>query len=186
MRRVRLFGWFALPVLAAVGLYALLLAATNNFHTVIAGRLYRSAQPSAAEIATLYARYGIRTIVNLRGAHPEEAWYRDELAAAEKSGIALLDYPLSSSHDLKPGQIEDLIALLGQAQGPILVHCRNGADRSGIVSALYVAAVARGSEFFAELQLSPIFGHLPVWFMPAYAMDRSWEKAEPRLGFLDS
>jgi len=49
-----------------------------------------------------------------------------------------------------------------------------------------VAGVAGGSEFFAELQLTPIYGHLPIFLLPAFAMDRSFEMVEPRLGFPDS
>jgi protein tyrosine/serine phosphatase len=30
-----------------------------------------------------------------------------------------------------------------KAEKPILVHCNSGADRSGLVSALYVAAIAK-------------------------------------------
>jgi len=59
-------------------------------------------------------------------------------------------------------------------------------DRSGIVSAFYVAGVAGGSELYAEFQLTPFYGHFPLWFFPFVAMDRSFEHAEPRLGFPDS
>jgi len=63
------------------------------------------------------------------------------------------------------------------AERPILVHCRNGADRSGLVFAFYVAAIAHGSEWFAELQLTPLFGHIPFFLLQSYAMDRSYERA---------
>jgi protein tyrosine/serine phosphatase len=82
--------------------------------------------------------------------------------------------------------VEELLAILARAKPPVLIHCLDGADRSGLVAAFYVAEVAKGSEFFAELQLTPLYGHIPLWFMPYYAMDRSFENAEPRLGFPNS
>lgn len=175
-----------LAVIAVVGLYALYTAATNNFHTVIAGELYRSARPSADDIAKWHERYGIKTVINLMGAHPEYAWYRREKAAAEANGITLIDYKLSAQRDVTAVELEELLEILSRAERPILIHCRSGADRTGIVSAFYVAGVAGGSELYAEFQLTPFFGHLPFGFLGSYSMDRSFERAEPRLGFPDS
>jgi len=175
-----------LAVAATIGLYAAYLIHTDNFHTVVAGELYRSAQPEPEEIAAWQKRYGIKTIINLQGPHPYADWYREEKATAESLGIKLIDYQMSASRDVKAKQVNEILDILAKAQRPILVHCRNGADRSGLVSAFYVAAIAKGSEFFAELQLTPFFGHLPFAFLRSYAMDRSFEAAEPRLGFPDS
>lgn len=174
------------PLLAAlvvIGAYAAYLAYTDNFHTVIAGELYRSAQPSPEDIAAWHKRYGIKTIVNLEGPHPYAAWYRKEKATAEALDITLIDHQMSAQRDVQAPEVDQILKILSTAQRPILVHCRSGADRSGLVSALYVAAIAHGSEFFAELQLTPVFGHLPFAFLPSYAMDRSFERAETRLGY---
>jgi len=175
-----------LAIGVAIGIYAGYLASTGNFHTVVAGKLYRSAQPSPEQMADWHGRYGIKTIVNLRGAHPASDWYRNERDAAQSLGIRLIDYRMSSKRDLTASDVEELLSILSKAETPVLIHCKNGVDRSGIVSAFYVAGVAGGSEFFAELQLTPIYGHLPLWFLSAFAMDRSFEMAEPRLGFPDS
>src|SRR6516164_11171479 len=37
-----------------------------NFHTVVAGQVYRGAQPGAAELNTIIPRYHIQTVINLR------------------------------------------------------------------------------------------------------------------------
>jgi protein tyrosine/serine phosphatase len=173
-------------VLAVCGVYAVYTVATGNFHTVIGGELYRSARPSAAQIDSWHARYGIKTILNLQGAHPEAAWYREEQAAAKANGITLIDYKMSAQRNVSAKQLEELLALMSSVERPLLIHCRSGADRTGLVSAFYVAGVAGGSELYAELQLTPLFGHIPFGFMSFYAMDRSFEAAEPRLGFPDS
>lgn len=93
---------------------------------------------------------------------------------------------MSAQRDVTPEEVEELLAILWSAERPILVHCRSGSDRSGIVSAFYVAGVAGGSELYAEFQLTPFFGHLPFGFLGSYSMDRSFERAEPRLGFPNS
>jgi protein tyrosine/serine phosphatase len=175
-----------LIVLGAIGVYALYTYSTNNFHTVIAGEFYRSARPTPELIAKWHKRYGIKTIVNLMGSHPEYDWYRAEQAAAKANGITLIDYKMSAERDVSAEELEEILSMLSNAERPILVHCRSGADRSGIISAFYVAGVAGGSEYYAEFQLAPFFGHLPFGFLDAYAMDRSFERAEPRLGFPDS
>ena len=169
-----------------VVLYVVIVFSTGNFHEIIRGQLYRSGQPSAEQIAYWHRRYGIKTIINLRGAHPNKDWYRAERAMAQEYGIALIDYKISAKRELAPAQVEELLAILAKAKTPVLIHCRDGADRSGLVSALYVAGVAKGSEYYAEFQLTPLYGHIPVWFAPYYAMDRSFENAEPRLGYPDS
>ncbi|ODR96717.1 hypothetical protein AUC69_14075 [Methyloceanibacter superfactus] len=173
-------------VVAVSGVYALYMVATGNFHTVIAGELYRSARPSAEQIASWHERYGIKTILNLQGAHPEADWYREEEAAAKAHGIKLINYKLSAKRDVSAAQLEDLLALMSNAERPLLIHCRSGADRTGLVSAFYVAGIAGGSELYAEFQLTPYFGHFPFEFMQFYAMDRSFEALEARLGFPDS
>jgi len=175
-----------LTVLVVIGVYAGYLGYTDNFHTVVAGELYRSARPTPEDIAAWHKRYGIKTIINLQGPHPYAEWYRKEKAAAEALGITLIDHQMSAQREVQAPEVKQILHILSTAQRPILVHCRNGADRSGLVSALYVAAIARGSEFFAEFQLTPFFGHLPFTFLRSYAMDRSFERAEPLLGYPDS
>ena len=160
-----------LSLAAVMGLYSGYLVATENFHAVVPGKLYRSAQPSANDIALWHDRHGIKTIINLRGANPK---VRVRPAAR-----------VSPKRDVSAIEVEELLGLLATAETPILIHCRNGADRSGLVSALYVASMG-GSEFYSELQMSPIYGHLPLWFLSAFAMDRSFERVEARLGFPNS
>ena len=51
---------------AAFGIYLAVLHWDGNFHTVIPGELYRSAQLSPTQIETYVRENGIRSIVNLR------------------------------------------------------------------------------------------------------------------------
>lgn len=179
-------------VLAAVALaltctaYLGMLQATGNRHQVVAGVLYRSAQPDAAMLRQA-AGQGVRSVLNLRGTSPGSDWYQAEIAAARDLGLVHRDFAMSASRALGSDDIAALIALMRDMPKPLLVHCKSGADRTGLAAALYVIALAGGSEWQAELQLSPLYGHIGVPYLSAaWPMDESWELAEARLGLTDS
>ena len=44
---------------------------------------------------------------------------------------------LSAYRDVSVEQMDEIIKLIEQAPKPILIHCESGADRTGLVSALY-------------------------------------------------
>jgi protein tyrosine/serine phosphatase len=155
----------------------------DNFHTVIPGELYRSAQPTADLIAEYQENYAIRTIVNLRGDNTGSDWYDTEIAEARKLGIAHVDFRMSARRMMTIEQFSQIIDVLQKAEKPVLIHCNSGSDRSGLVSALYVAAIAKLGEEAAESQISFWYGHIPLSISAPYAMDRSFEAFEPLLGF---
>jgi protein tyrosine/serine phosphatase len=155
---------------------------SGNVHTVAAGELYRSAQPSAAQISGYATRYGIRTIVSLRGENAGRPWYDSEVAASVNLGIAHIDFRMSASRELTQEQAERLVAILEATEKPLLIHCQAGADRSGLAAALYLVAIAKQAEETAEDQLSIGYGHVGLPHLSsAFAEDRSWEKLEPWL-----
>ncbi|YCI06111.1 tyrosine-protein phosphatase (plasmid) [Ensifer sp. D2-11] len=159
---------------------------TGNFHEVLPGQLYRSAQPSAADIAGYARHFGIKTIVNLRG-QSKEAWYRQEVGAANRAGIAHFDFRLSASKRVSPHQARHLIALLHHAPKPILIHCQAGADRTGLAAVLYLKQIAGIDEETSERQLSARYGHIGIpYISAAFAMDESWEELETVLFGLTS
>lgn len=188
MSRNWLYGIAGLGLLAltAVGGYAADVVLNNNFNEVRAGELYRSAQPDAREIASYANRYQIRTIINLRGSNPGTTWYDSEVAASKVFGITHVDFPMSAKRELTQEQARTLVDIFRTAQKPILVHCESGADRSGLASALYLAAVSKTDEETAERQLSIRYGHISSPLSAYYAMDRTFEALEPWLGFKDS
>jgi protein tyrosine/serine phosphatase len=168
------------------GGYFSYLAATDNFHTVIAGEVYRSSQPSAEAITDLEKRYGIKTILNLRGESNKPDWYNAEIAQAKALNITHIDFSMSAGKELSEEKAQALIKIMRDAPKPILIHCRSGADRTGLASALYMAAIAGTSEKTAEGQMSILYGHVGLPISRAFAMDRTFEKMEPRLGFAQS
>lgn len=174
-----------IPALA-VGGYLGGLQLTGNFHRVVANELYRSAQPTATDIAYYQKTHGIKTIINLRGENTGSPWYDAEIAQAKQLGISHVDFRMSARRELTQAEAANLIAILEHAEKPVLIHCKAGADRSGLAAALYVAAVAKLGETAAEDQISIRYGHISLPLSAAYAMDRTFEALEPWLGFLDS
>ena len=169
-------------VVASAAAYLGVQYLTGNVHEVIAGQFYRSGQLSSAGLADVIERYGIKTVLNLRG-ESQRPWYRDEVAATEKMGARHVDFRMSAASALSVAEIEALVTVMRDAPKPLLVHCEGGADRSGLAAVIYLQQIAGVNEDVAELQLSPFFGH--IGFMrpfAAHAMDESWEKFEEARG----
>jgi protein tyrosine phosphatase (PTP) superfamily phosphohydrolase (DUF442 family) len=109
--------------------------AFDNFHEVLPGQLYRSGQLSASHLRAHMERNGLRTVINLRGPNPSEAWYCEEIAAARGGGMVHIDLPIDSLFPTKD-ELRDLAHALETCPKPVLIHCQSGIDRTGIASAL--------------------------------------------------
>lgn len=149
---------------------------TGNFNTVITGELYRSGQISPQQLKEYVAEYGIKTVVNLRGDNQGDDWYDTEITQSRNLGVHHIDFGLSARQELTSERAAQLMAILRTAQKPILIHCKAGADRSGLISALYLAIIKQWNPEVAKAQLSVRYGHISLPFIPEYAMDRSFTK----------
>lgn len=177
---------FVLVGTAASTFYLGAMQISDNFHSVIPGEFYRSAQPTADDIAYYQKKYSIKTIINLRGENLGSDWYDDEISEVQRLGISLVNFRMSAKRELTETQFAELVHIFQNIEKPILVHCNSGADRSGLISALYVAAIAKRGEEEAESHLSLWYGHIPAFFRASYAMNRTFENLEPALGFPNS
>lgn len=162
------------PVLA-LGSYLGVLQLNGNIHTVQAGQVYRSAQLDSSQFVRVIGEDGIKSILNLRGAPQHGAgWYDTEVRVASRLGVAHYDYGISAERPVTPEQIAAILGLLRTAPKPILIHCQGGADRSGLVAALYEAVIAGESPDQAARQLSLRYGHFPWLGSKTIAMDQSY------------
>ncbi|PDT21230.1 tyrosine-protein phosphatase [Rhizobium hidalgonense] len=177
-------GTSVIAIAAVIAGYVGWLNLSGNFNGVVSGEIYRSAQPTAAALSNYAKEYGIRSIINLRGQNIGKPWYDEEVAASSGLGITHYDFRMSAGSIVTLDKAEQLIALMTKAEKPLLIHCQAGADRSGLASALYLAAIAKAGEAAAESQISLRYGHFSVPYLSAaYPMDVSFEQLEPWLGF---
>ena len=137
---------------------AWLLLASDNFGTVRPGELYRSGQMSGSSVAARVRDNRIRTVLNLRGSHPESPWYRDERDATLGAGATQVDIPLSSCDWMSRAQARALLTVLETAERPILVHCFHGSERTGMVAAF--AELLRPGSDLADAERQFTLRHL--------------------------
>ena len=132
-----------------------------NFHAVKDEVMYRSAQPTGRDLRGVAKEYGIRSIINLRGASPGKEWYDEELSISQELGLELVDIRMSAA---RLPHRDDLLRLLDAFKNlprPILIHCRGGADRTGEAVAMFALDHLKWSKRKAAGQLHPYFGHFP-------------------------
>jgi protein tyrosine phosphatase (PTP) superfamily phosphohydrolase (DUF442 family) len=150
----------SLPFILAAGFFLYRGILTTNFAAVVPGQVYRSAQPSPAQVTAWTAEYGLKTIVNLRH-DAAKTGLTEETAAAEAAGTKVINIRLYSQELPSPADLLRLADLLDDpAARPLLLHCRWGADRAGVASVM--AAMAIGGQPYAEArsQLTVLHLHL--------------------------
>ena len=135
----RFVRWQAL--LAATAVLSLVIAAQENrtyselpnFHQVNEN-LYRGAQPQRGGLKKL-SELGIKTVINLRG---ESEDTRKEQADAEAAGMRYFNIPMSGLGRPTDQQVERALTVIDARENwPVFVHCQRGADRTGVIIAVY-------------------------------------------------
>jgi protein tyrosine phosphatase (PTP) superfamily phosphohydrolase (DUF442 family) len=133
----------------------------RNKHVVIPGRVYRSAQLNPERLDRFVREHNIRTVVNLRG-RPFSDWYPLQAQATQALGISQEDVTTSANRLPPPGEIRRLIEIFDQTEYPILIHCQQGADRTGLATAAYLLLYTDTDFAAAVRQCSPRYGHVPI------------------------
>jgi len=99
----------------------------ENFYR-LDDKVYRSAQPDEEGFVEL-KQLGITTILNLRDYHSDD----DE---AEGLNLNLQRVKMDAG-SITVEQLVAALRVIRQAEGPVLIHCWHGSDRTGTVSAGY-------------------------------------------------
>ena len=163
-RRRRVFQ--VVLVVAALGLGTAAVVFRNpwfrgNNGVVVPGLVYRSAQPVGDWPARVRDDH-LATVLNLRGGSDSDLWYRAEVEATSQLGVAFYDLPLSATVRPTRRQLLSVLDLLDRCRYPLLIHCKSGSDRTGLVSALYLMSRAGHSPAAAEAAFSVYYGHVPL------------------------
>lgn len=137
------------------------IAASDNVRTVRPGRVYRSAQMNPERLAEFIRERGIRTVINLRGHCPDFAWYRDECRITHDAGVSQEDITLSAIRLPSPTELRRLVEVLDHSEYPIVMHCRQGVDRTGLASVAVRLLEPGVTLNEAERQLGWVYGYVP-------------------------
>lgn len=123
----------------------------KRLREVTPGKFYRSGEMTAAGFREAHARYHFRTLVNLQDEYPDPDLPEDYLGGntikeselCRSLGVCYVYLPpdliprrLVPAH--RPEAIDRFLALLDDpATYPILIHCRAGLHRTGVMTAVY-------------------------------------------------
>lgn len=120
----------------------------------ISEALYRGAQPRREGFAEL-KRLGVRTVVNLRDHH-------SDAQALAGLGLRYAAIPCETSEPTEAHVVAFLRVVTDPANQPVFVHCRLGADRTGMMVACYRMTV-QGWDRQAAVSEMYNFGFHPIW-----------------------
>jgi protein tyrosine/serine phosphatase len=144
-------------------------ASANLF--LIAPGVYRSAQLTKKDVATVQA-LGVKTVVSLRKFHRDDVLLKDSGIKIKRIGINT--WSVGDKHVV--AALKTIRA--AEKEGTVLLHCQHGADRTGLVSAMYRIVFQQWSKEAALEELTQGgYGYHAVWKnIPEYLRDVDIEK----------
>ena len=137
-------------VVVPIVCYRMVYTHDKRLHEIIPGRVYRSGQLTAEGFAAAKERFGLRTIVNVQDDYPDpdlslNFWSSRHVKESEwcaKLGVryVVIKPDLVSKKlapDKHPEAIDQLLDLLDDERNyPVLIHCKAGLHRTGVLSAV--------------------------------------------------
>jgi protein tyrosine/serine phosphatase len=159
--------------------YLLYMEEQGNFHPITYGEAYRSAILDRDELEHYVKKYEIKSIVNLLGHHPNELWYREEIEVSAEYNLKHYDVSLPATREPTDEEAGKLVEIFKNAPRPVLIHCKAGADRSGLAAAMWKVIVNKEPKSEAAKELSVLYGHIPIG--KTVAMDQFFKNWNPVL-----
>lgn len=148
-----------LVLVVAIGAEAMRVVGGSNRHAVIPGRVYRCSQPTEADLREMVRDYHVRTVINLRGVSYDQDWYEVEARTLHDLNVSQEDVTLSAYRLPPPAELRRLIDVLDHTAYPIVFHCKQGSDRTGLTAAVVLLLSPDATLAEAMRQLSPRYGH---------------------------
>ena len=134
-----------------------------------------------------YGKLGIKTIINLRGVRRDGGWLLEN-EACEKNNIKLIDFRARSRAAPEKDMIFEAEKLFKSIKYPALIHCKSGADRAGIMCALYMLTYKKEHPNIAKKQLSWKYLHIK-WAKPgvldSFVEEYSKQYKQNEMNFID-
>ncbi len=139
---------------------------SQNFAVVEDGRLFRSAQLKTNELEEIIKMHGIKTVISLRGWPGKTAYYDAEAETLARLNTQFLALDLDDKFYPPEKELKKLFTAFENGDYPMLIHCRVGADRTGMVAALYQQVYMKKTVTESLQQLTFKYWHVPL-FKPA-------------------
>lgn len=136
--------------------HGILRALWHNFHEVAPG-VFRSNHPDHARLER-YASLGIGNILTFRG-NVTKPFHKLEQESCETLGLRLTVVSMASREAPRRESLLALIDYFDRARVPFLMHCKSGADRTSLASAIYLLHVTGASTAEARKQMRPRYLH---------------------------
>lgn len=181
-RKLNLFLVLAFPVFAGSSGNGI-----GNFYQVDQN-VYRGAQPNADGFRYL-AKIGVKTVIDLREADQRS---QTEEKAVTAAGMRYVNVPMTGLAAPTEAEIGRALGILEAGNGAVFVHCKRGADRTGVVIASYridhdgwdseralTEAKARGMSFFQLPRMSYIKAFRPRTLEATTSMATSSHASAP-------
>lgn len=132
----------------------------NNLYKIDEG-VYRCEQPSSAGFEEL-EQYGVVETLNLRSWHGDKRKLRNTQLVLHAIRM--------NAHRITDSDVADALKIIVNRKGNIVFHCKHGADRTGVICAMYRIIVQGWSREKAVDELinggygfHPIFSNIPEY-----------------------
>ena len=127
--------------------------------------LYRGAHPDNAQLRALITRYHIRTVIKL---NPD--WQGTDQVPP---GVGFINEPIPAVWTPDDAVIDRILDEIDRAEKPVFIHCRTGADRAGLIVALYrIRHGASVEAAYAEMVRHGFRRYRGVWLAWTRAIER--------------
>ena len=133
----------------------------GNFHVITENEAYRSRQLDKQLLKYYINKFGIKSIINLRGAEPGKDWYDDEMEVCSVYGVQHYDLDMAMHKEPTVEQIETLLAFFKTAPRPVFIHCLGGSDRTGLAATLWKIVIDKEDKKKAAKHMLFYYGHMP-------------------------
>jgi protein tyrosine phosphatase (PTP) superfamily phosphohydrolase (DUF442 family) len=150
-----------LTALAALWVFRRPLCA-DNLGVVEPHRVYRIAQPQPDDWKRLLDEIRPASVLNLRGGWMGNPWYAAEINLG-RQGIDVYDFPMLATERPDRDELLTLVDLFDRCRYPLLIHCKSGADRTGLASGLYLMYKRGVPPERAREALTLAHGHIPLF-----------------------
>ena len=149
----------------------------DRFFEVVGDRFYRSAQLAPEDLDRIIKNKEIKTIINLNGNKSNENWFREEKKICIRNNVGLLNFDMHDSELPKNRLLNDIINVLKATEKPVLIHCDNGVNQTGLISAIALSLEKDPPLVVVEKQLSWKYGLRPAYRSmgtPMFRVYRHW------------